>query len=126
MGYSNYYPHPPLLRNPFLMSILPWNFRKFSCKIYPFPWNFLVKITLAHGISILNWAFPWNFHLKFGPVHGISMCKLPLPMEFAAWEIYSRKFHLTYVLPWNFHSMKFTPPSEIPYENYSSPWNSRA
>ena len=45
---------PPLLRNPFLMSILPWNFRKFSCKIYPFPWNFLVKITLAHGISILN------------------------------------------------------------------------
>jgi hypothetical protein len=53
MGYSNYYPHP-LLRNPFLMSILPWNFSKFSCKIYPFPWNFLVKITLAHGISILN------------------------------------------------------------------------
>jgi hypothetical protein len=45
---------PPLLRNPFLMSILPWNFRKFTCKIYPFPWNFLVKITLAHGISILN------------------------------------------------------------------------
>jgi hypothetical protein len=37
------------------------------------------------------------------------MCKLPLPMEFAAWEIYSRKFHLTYVLPWNFHPMKFTP-----------------
>jgi hypothetical protein len=45
---------PPLLRNPFLMSILPWNFPKFSCKIYPFLWNFLVKITLAHGISILN------------------------------------------------------------------------
>ena len=45
---------PPLLRNPFLMSVLPWNFRKFSCKIYPFPWNFLVKITLPHGISILD------------------------------------------------------------------------
>jgi hypothetical protein len=41
-------------------------------------------------------------------------------MEFAAWEIYYRKFHLTYVLPWNFHPMKFTPPSEIPCENYSS------
>jgi hypothetical protein len=43
------------LRNPFLMLVLPWNFCKFSCKIYPFPWNFLVKInTLPHGISILN------------------------------------------------------------------------
>jgi hypothetical protein len=30
----------------------PWNLRKLSCKIYPFPWNFLVKITLPHGISI--------------------------------------------------------------------------
>jgi hypothetical protein len=45
---------PPPVEEPFLMLILPWNFRKFSCKIYPFPWNFLVKITLAHGISILN------------------------------------------------------------------------
>jgi hypothetical protein len=82
------------------MSVLPWNFRKFSCKIYPFPWNFLVKITLPHVISILNLAlsmeFPcvnypslWNFH------HGTFT---------------PGNFPLTYVLPWNFHPIKFTPP----------------
>ena len=54
-------PPPPQLRNPFLMSVLPWNFRKFSCKIFPFPWNFLVKITLAHGISILNYYYYYYY-----------------------------------------------------------------
>jgi hypothetical protein len=61
------------------MSGLPWNSRKFSCKIYP---------------------SPWNFHLKFG--HGISMCKfIPLPMEFPSWEIYPSlwKFHVRITPP---------------------------
>jgi hypothetical protein len=50
-------PPPPPVEEPFLKSVLPWNFRKFSCKNYP---------------------SPWNFHLKFGPVYGIN---IPPPLE---------------------------------------------
>jgi hypothetical protein len=54
IGLFQLLPATPLLRNPFLTLVLPWNFCKFSCKIYPISWNFHVKITLPHGISILN------------------------------------------------------------------------
>ena len=103
--------------------VLPWNFRKFSCKIYPIPWNFLVK---------------------FGPVHGISMCKLLLPMEFPSWDIYSWKFpsniyppmefpsHEIYPSLWKFlvritpplgNSRTWMPPSlEIPGLMHPLPW----
>jgi hypothetical protein len=78
-----------------------------ECKIYPFPWNFHFKFNRPinpHGIP---------FILKFGLLQGISMCKLPLPMEFPSWDVYSWNFSLTYVLPWNFHPIIFTP-LEIP------------
>ena len=51
------------------------------------------------------------------------MCKLPLPMEFAAWEIYSRKFHLTYVLPSQKFHVRITPPLGIPEPECPFPGN---
>ena len=92
MGYSNLYPHPPLLRNliffdpshgisnsiftPFHGISTQVNHppMEFLTLFTSLPWNFQYYLPPSHGISSILEVFltpPWNFQSKNASLHGI-------------------------------------------------------